>query len=74
VDGRFMAAAGIDGAVRGWPVTGGEPRTLRGHRGGITSVAVAPRGSIVTGVALAAWLAAQTNVRTESADELQRLE
>lgn len=44
-DGALVASAGIDGAVRVWPVTGGEPRTFRGHRASVKAVAFTADGT-----------------------------
>jgi WD40 repeat protein len=43
-DGSLLASAGIDGTVHVWPVAGGPPRVLRGHRGSVKAVSFAPDG------------------------------
>ena len=38
-DGTLVAAAGIDGVARVWPIAGGERRAFRGHRASVKAVA-----------------------------------
>jgi WD40 repeat protein len=46
-DGRLVAAAGIDGSARVWPVTGGEGRAFRGHRASVKTVAFSTDGTML---------------------------
>ena len=43
-DGRTLAAGTIDGLVRLWNVTTGQPRELKGHAAGVESLAFSPDG------------------------------
>ena len=44
-DGQLVASAGIDGAARVWPITGGEARAFRGHRASVKAVAFSVDGT-----------------------------
>ena len=46
-DGTLVAAAGIDGTARVWPVAGGEPRAFRGHRASVKAVAFTGDGTML---------------------------
>jgi WD40 repeat protein len=47
-DGRALAVAGGDNSVKLYDASGvGEPRTLKGHTGGVRAVAFSPDGKIV---------------------------
>jgi WD40 repeat protein len=39
-----LATASSDGTAKVWPLAGGEPVTLRGHRQGVEGVAFSPGG------------------------------
>ncbi len=43
-DGRTLAAGTIDGLVRLWNVTTGQPRELKGHAAGVESLTFSPDG------------------------------
>jgi WD40 repeat protein len=43
-DGRGLASAAKDGAVRLWDLSGGAPTTFAGHAGAVLSVAISPTG------------------------------
>jgi WD40 repeat protein len=46
-DGAWIAAAGLDGKARMWPITGGKARTFAGHSAGVKSVAFTPDGGML---------------------------
>ncbi len=47
-DGTALASASWDGTARVWPLDGGTPRVLEGHRGNVNAVAFLPDGRPVT--------------------------
>ncbi|WP_425452611.1 c-type cytochrome [Methylobacterium radiodurans] len=47
-DGAALASASWDGTARVWPLAGGAPRVLEGHRGNVNAVAFLPDGRPVT--------------------------
>lgn len=47
-DGAWLASASWDGTARVWPLAGGEPRVLRGHRGNVNAVAFRGDGVVAT--------------------------
>ncbi|ARP65614.1 hypothetical protein A9K65_021355 [Mesorhizobium sp. WSM1497] len=47
-DGSTLASASWDGSVRVWPLSGGEPRVLEGHRGNVNAVAYLSDGTLAS--------------------------
>jgi cytochrome c len=47
-DGKSIASASWDGTVRLWPLDGGAPRVLAGHRGNVNAVLFQPDGTLVS--------------------------
>ena len=47
-DGSTLASASWDASVRLWPLSGGEPRVLEGHRGNVNAVAFFSDGTLAS--------------------------
>lgn len=47
-DGATIASASWDGTIRLWPLAGGAPRVLEGHRGNVNAAHFLPDGSLVS--------------------------
>lgn len=47
-DGASLASASWDGSVRLWPLSGGEPLVLEGHRGNVNAVAFLSDGTLAS--------------------------
>ena len=47
-DGSTLASACWDASVRLWPLSGGEPRVLEGHRGNVNAVAFLADGTLAS--------------------------
>ena len=47
-DGATLASASWDASVRLWPLSGGQPRVLEGHRGNVNAVAFLSDGTLVS--------------------------